>query len=235
MLMGFIIGLSSFIQGVTSFGFSLVALPLLVLILPFNQVVPILVLYSIVLNIIMLSRLFKHVHLRMILLLLIGGAIGIPFGIYMLKVVSPVILKQFAGIMIVVVASILITGRRLTLKNPEKFYGVLGLTSGVMQGSLSLSGPPIVLFLSNQNVDKMTFRANLTAYFTMMNVISIPGFILSGVVTQEVLVLTLKGMPLMVLGLLMGMYFVKFLDEKWFKKASLGLMIVSGVMAFVMA
>lgn len=235
MLVGLIIGLSSFIQGVTSFGFSLVALPLLVLFLPFNQVVPILVLYSIVLNLMMLSRLFRHVHLRMILLLLLGGAMGIPLGIYMLTVVSPVVLKQFAGLMIVIVASILIAGRRITLKKPEKYYGLLGGISGIMQGSLSLSGPPIVLFLSNQDVDKMTFRANLTAYFTLMNVISIPGFILSGVVTEEVIHLTLKSMPMMVLGLLLGMYFVRYLDELLFKKAALGLMLVSGIMALVTA
>lgn len=235
MLLGMIIAFSSFIQGVTSFGFSLIALPLLALILPFNEIVPLLVLFSLVLNLIMLSKLYKQVNLRLIFMLMLSGGVGIPIGIYLLNVVSPIILKQASGILIAIVAFILIKGKRFTLHRPERFYGPIGLLAGVLQGSLSLSGPPIVLFLSNQNVDKMTFRANLTAFFTMMNVISLPGFIFSGVVTDHVIKLALSTMPLMVLGLIIGMHFVKYLNEEIFKKASLSLMLLSGIMAFIMA
>ncbi len=235
MLTGFIIAISALIQGVTSFGFSLVALPLLAFVMPFDQVVPLLVLFSLVLNAIMLSKLYRFVNIKLILMLILGGALGIPIGIYLLKVASPTLLKQMAGGIIVLVASVLISGKRLMLSKPEKYYGPLGLVAGVLQGALSLSGPPIVLFLSNQEVDKMTFRANLTAFFTAMNVISLPGFVISGVVSGPVVKLALTTLPMMVIGLILGMYLVQFLNEVWFKKASLTLMILSGFMAIITA
>jgi uncharacterized membrane protein YfcA len=233
MIISLMIAFSAFVQGITSFGFSLMALPLLALVLPVSQIVPMLVLYSILLNLIMLFQLYKFIHLELIITLLLGGLLGIPFGIWLLKHLDPVILRQLAGALIVCLSTFLLSGKRVVLKRPKHFYGPIGLVAGVLQGSLSLSGPPIVLFLSNQNVDKMTFRANLTAFFTAMNLVSIPGFLWSGLLTVTVLNQALASLPLMLLGLVVGLVVAKRLQENLFKQVALALMLLSGVMALL--
>jgi uncharacterized membrane protein YfcA len=235
ILQGLMILLASAIQGMTSFGFSLVALPLLTILLPINVVVPILVLYSILLNMILLIKLYKHVHLKMITWLLFGGILGMPLGVILLKSMPAELLKLIAGIVIVIVGLLMLMGYRAHLKHPHKWYSVVGVVSGVLQGALSLSGPPVVLFLTNQDADKMTFRANLTAYFTLLNVISIPGFILSGVITVSVMTKAFTLLPFMLIGLMIGIFLSDKIDEKLFKKLTLLLMIVSGVAAIITA
>lgn len=235
ILQGLMILLAAAIQGMTSFGFSLVALPLLTLLLPITVVVPILVLYSILLNVILLSKLYKHVHLKMITFLVIGGALGIPVGVWLLKSVPADQLKRVAGVVIVIVGLLMLKGYRAHLKHPQKWFGVVGLVSGILQGALSLSGPPVVLFLTNQDVDKLTFRANLTAFFTLLNVVSIPGFILSGVITPLVMSKALTLLPFMLGGLAIGMFSSNKINERLFKRLTLFLMIVSGIAAIVTA
>lgn len=233
MLVLFIITLSAFIQGLTSFGFSLIALPLLAGLLPFQQVIAMLIIYSLMLNLVMLFKLYRNVHLKLITMLIVGGVLGIPLGIWLLQHAEPILLKRIAGLLIIIVSLALLSGKRIVLKNPHKFYAPLGFLSGILQGSLSLSGPPIVLFLSNQDVDKAVFRANLTAFFTMMNLISIPGFVLKGMITGEVLVQTFTALPVLLIGLGGGMYLATRIDEAIFKRITLGLITLAGVMALV--
>lgn len=56
-----IILLAGFVQGVTSFGFALISLPLLTLFLPLQQVVPLIVILSLLTNIAILFNCYKHV------------------------------------------------------------------------------------------------------------------------------------------------------------------------------
>ena len=228
-----IIAISAFIQGVTSFGFSLIALPLLALLMPMNQIVPLLVVCSLFLNAVMLWSLHRHVVIRLIRVLLVGGVVGIPIGIWILSRISGDILKLAAGVVIILVSVVLLSGNRWQLKEPKVFYFPLGLFSGIMQGSLSLSGPPLVLFLSNQGVDKQTFRANLTAFFTAMNLLSLPGFIISGVMDQSALSVSVYALPGMIIGVVMGNMVASKMPEDLFRKGSLALMCLAGVMAVV--
>lgn len=228
-----IITLSAFIQGLTSFGFSLIALPLLASLMPFKQVVAMLIIYSLMLNVVMLIKLYRHVHLKLIIMLIVGGILGIPLGIWLLQQISPLVLKRVAGLLIIIVSLALISGKRIVLKNPSQFYAPLGFLAGILQGSLSLSGPPIVLFLSNQDVDKTVFRANLTAFFTTMNLISIPGFMLKGIITSEIAYQTFFTMPVMLIGLGGGMYLATRINESVFKRITLGFITLAGVMALV--
>lgn len=232
---GLVIMLAAAIQGMTSFGFSLVALPLLSLFLPLPQIVALLVMYSLGLNLILLVKLVKHIHIKMITMLLVGGVLGTPLGIMVLNIMDASLLKRTAGIAIVVIGLLLMKGWRMHLKQESHFYLPIGLVSGVMQGALSLSGPPLVLFLSNQNKDKMVFRANLTAYFTLLNAVTLPGFIMGGLVGPEILGLGLKYLPFMLAGLFFGMMMVSRIDDLKFKKMTLLLIVVSGLMAIITA
>ena len=42
----------------------------------------------------------------------------------------------------------------ISINNIKLSYGIAGFISGVLNGSLSMSGPPIVLFFSNEGFDK---------------------------------------------------------------------------------
>jgi len=64
ILIMLIIFLASVIMGVTSFGFALIAVPLLNLLLPLKVLVPVLILYGVITDIILLLPIYRHLDLK---------------------------------------------------------------------------------------------------------------------------------------------------------------------------
>lgn len=153
-----IIFLSAYIQGMTGFGFSLVAMPLLTLFLPLQIIVPILVTCSLVLNIIIFIKIKGHLHINRILIMFIIGMVSTPLGVYLLTVVNEVFLKGVVGVLILVTSIIMMKGIQLEFSNKHLTYGLTGLLSGILNGSLSLSGPPVVLMMVNEGRKRIILK-----------------------------------------------------------------------------
>jgi len=137
-----IIFIAAMTQGITSFGFSLVSLPLLGLFLPLKIVVPVLVIYSLVLNSLILYHIKEYIDLKKIAILVTAGLIGTPFGAYLLKGTDEGILKIFVGILLTFTAIINFYGIKIKVKNEKLSFIPVGLVSGLLNGSVSLGGPP---------------------------------------------------------------------------------------------
>ena len=168
-----IIILASFIQGATGFGFVLVSAPLLSLFLPLTTLVPTLVILGLFINILIVASTRKHIALKEIKILIFMGIIGIPIGVYGLNTLDTAILKLIIGAIIIFTSIAMFIGLNLTLKNKLYSYSIAGLASGILNGSISMSGPPIVLFLTNEGYDKDKFRANINTYFVINNMITV--------------------------------------------------------------
>lgn len=221
------------IQGITGFGFSLVSLPLLAMLLPMETIVPMLVLYSLCLNIVLYKKVKGQIEKKRIVILVTCGLLFIPVGIYGLTAVNESLIKIIVGAIIIISSLALGLGFKIKFKNPMISYGLSGILSGLLNGASSLSGPPVILLLSNEGVDKDNFRKTLATYFMVLNLFSIPMFVMSGVLTTEVLLETLKYSPAMVVGVLGGVYLGNFMPEKLFRGMTLVLIFVMGIMTIV--
>lgn len=157
--------LAGFVQGCTGFGFALVSVPVLVLIFPPAMVPPIVVMLSMLSNVIVLIETRKWVRLRMVIPLLIGGVIGLPVGGYILSRIEPGPFKLIVGVLVFIFAIVMLAGWRRPVSNETAGLVPVGILSGVLSTSTSMGGPPLVLFFSNQGIEKEGFRANIVAYF----------------------------------------------------------------------
>ncbi|CAG7652153.1 hypothetical protein PAESOLCIP111_06469 [Paenibacillus solanacearum] len=181
-----VIILAAFVQGLTSFGFALISVPLLTKILPLQQVVPIVVILSLISNISVLFKAWKHVDLRKIWILLISSLVAAPMGTLLLMYTDPSIIKIIIGFLILLSSIAILQGKSFSIRNERVAFVPVGVLSGLLNGSVGLSGPPVALFLSNQGVDKQTFRANITAYAFILNIITICTYFYSGLLNIEV-------------------------------------------------
>ncbi len=230
-----VIAFSALIQGATSFGFSLIAVPLLALILPLSEITPMLVLFSLLLNIILFSKIKGNVNKKQILILIIFGLIAVPLGIYGLKSLDESYIKIAVGIIVIISAISLNFGYKIHFTNQTLAYGLTGFFSGILNGASSLSGPPVILMLSNEGVNKDNFRKTLSTYFMILNFFSLPIFFKSGMLTKEVLINTGKLLPAMLIGTMIGIGLGNRLPEKQFKKITLVLIFVMGIMTLISA
>ena len=230
-MLGFIsILLASLVQGITGFGFALIAVPLLSLFIPeLRNITPIIVIYSFLTNIIIVYRTKQYINLKKILPLIIFGILATPLGTYILLYVNVNTLKIIVGSIITITALAMLKNYKINIKNQNVSYGVVGLLSGFLNGSTGLSGPPVVLFLTNQNTDKNVFRANLTFYGIATNIFAIIIFISEGIINTSVLNFTAIYLPALIIGVSGGIKISSKINETLFKTLTIYLISFLGL------
>jgi len=224
-----IVLIAGFIQGLTSFGLSIVAIPLLIRIIPLQEVVPIIIVLALLTNTLVLFPVRKEIKFRKFIPLVLMGILFLPVGAYSLKYLNPYYLKLCFGTLITVFSLLLILKKTFPIKNEKVGFIITGSLSGFLNGSLSLSGPPVVLFLSNQGIDKNTFRANITLYFLILNVIAIMVFLATGLMNRFVGEQILFLAPALIAGVLTGIKISKKLKDETFRRLVLVVLLLSGV------
>lgn len=231
---GFIIVLfSSAIQGITGFGFALMAVPVLSLIFPFKTVLGIILFQGTLLTAIILFEVRKSVQLRKILPMLITGLLFTFVGGEILDLINTGVLKLLTGVVIIICASALYFDYKIRIKNEKLSYFLVGTLSGILNGSTTLAGPPVILFLTNQGENKEVFRANLTAFFFIMAVYNIPNFIYRDIYNKEVLMYSAIFIPATIIGVALGIMTAHKLSEKMFRKAAIILVGITGILAIL--
>jgi uncharacterized protein len=224
-----IIVFAGFTQGLTSFGFALIAMPFLSQIIPLNQAVPIVVFLSLCTNLLVIANCYRFIKIKRIWIMVVSSLIAAPFGAWLLVYVDADILKLVTGLIIIAFALALLFGKSFPIRDERLAFIPVGLLSGLLNGSISMSGPPVALFLSNQNTDKGTFRANITFYAIILNIITLFTFFLNHLITKEVAAYGVNLVPAMLVGVFLGIIATRKLDERVFKNVALMLIILSGI------
>jgi len=236
IILGTIIVLAAgIIQGLTSFGFALITIPLFIRFIPLQEAVPLVLMLCLETNLIIIANCIKHVRIKRIWILIVSSLIFVPVGAYFLMYFNPDYIKVALGVIIVVFSVILFFGKSFPIKNEKIGYSVAGSLSGFLNGSLSLGGPPVILFLSNQGMDKQGFRANFTFYFIVINLLTIASFLKTGILNKLVMERLLFLTPALIVSVLAGIKLSKKVNEKLFKKITLILLIVTGLWTLINA
>ena len=225
------VAVAGVISGMTGFGFALVSAPLLVLVMPARVAVPIVSVLSLLSHLVVLGETLRAIDLRRIWLLALGGIIGSPIGVYLLVMLDPASLKLAIGLVTTLFALALLRGFKRPIRNERLASLPIGLTSGLLGGSTSMSGPPVVLFFSNQSVEKRTFRANLNLYFILLACATVPAQLVAGLLTRQVVTYLLWLSPALLAGTLAGMWLARRVDEEAFRRLTLVVVIATGLTA----
>jgi len=196
---------AGFTQGLVGFGSTLVALPLLALVMDLRLATPVGCLLAVVLNIVLTCRLHGHVQKPALWLLLVASVPGMAIGVYVLGNVPGDWLKGVLGL--VILAYVATFGRRTAVRRPAGRG--LGLAAGFLAGGLGaaigVNGPPIVAWVSRQGFDRNAVRGTLTAYLLLAGIGVVTSQFAAGLVTAEVLSRTCVAVPALLVGLAAGM------------------------------
>ena len=199
--------LGGFVTGVGGFGFGLVTTPVLLWVLPAPLVVVINLTTSVALRIPLLWADRAFVNVRQALLIAVGGAVGMPAGVFVLLTFSDREIRLTAGLLIIVLSAAQLTGTDRLAPLPS-FRGLtafsVGATAGVLNTSISLSGPPMVLWLLNQRVHGRHFRATISAASLVLNATGVLILMKSGVAESSWLLVPLLTYPAAGLGTVLG-------------------------------
>jgi hypothetical protein len=233
LLGGMVTLLAATIAGMTGFGYGLVSVPLLLLVLPPKVVIPAVTTHILLLSLLILLEVIKEVDLCRIWPLMVTGLFGLPLGIVALLVLSEDTLKAIAGGVTVFFAIALLLGLKLQIRNEKLALVPVGVTSGLLASGIAMAGPPVILFFSNQSMRKQVFRANLAAYFVFLNTITIPAHAASGLFTSEVLKYALLFIPTLAGGMVLGSFLSRKVPEGLFHRVVLVIVLCAGLLSAI--
>lgn len=153
------------VQAATGFGFALVLSPALFAVLDPEEAVTALLLLGAVLSVLVLLE-GHDVRARLLAPMLAAALPGLVLGALLLSVLSREALQ--IGVGTAVIAAALWQLRHRAARGLPALAA--GLLSGALTTSISINGPPLVLWLEGQGVRPAEFRATLAAAFLGLDV-----------------------------------------------------------------
>lgn len=230
--------LGGFVTGTSGFGFALVTTPFLLWVLPPPLIVVTNLAMSVALRLPLVWADRRYVAGRQALLIAVGGLIGLPLGVALLTGLTERSLTIGAQATIVVLSLGYLVGadRLPRLPDPSGLGRVLvGISSGVLNTSVSLSGPPMVLWLLNQQLSGRPFRATVSVVGLVLNVVGVVLLIRSGSAAIDWLVVAASALPGAALGLFVGNSLLHRLPHRAFVRGVALFVVLSSLTGLLLA
>ena len=225
---------ASFISGLSGFGFGLVAMALLPLLIGIKLANAFVSFCTLAIFTSLTIPLRKHIVWKTLLPLLAGTALGVPIGVYgLVNLPEGLLLKILAGFILSYVAFALLTQNRNHFRMNPRWGYLAGFAGGIISGALSAGGPPVIMYCDSMNLGKKGFKATLQAYFVLMILYKIPLFYLTGLLTPELWRTLLYYSPFVAAGTVGGVLLFRRLSDLWFHRVVLVLLTAFAVIMFV--
>ncbi|MCP5086228.1 MAG: sulfite exporter TauE/SafE family protein [Rhodobacteraceae bacterium] len=223
--------LGGFINGLTGFGFALMASGLWLQVLPPTQVVPLIVICMLTANLQSMPRVWRLIEPRRVLPLVLGGILGVPFGVWLLPQVPLDLFKlAVAGLIFASLLFALVVRGRIRLPaRAEQLHPFAGLLGGIFGGLNGLSGVPLTIWASLFGWSKQEKRGVFQGYNLIMAILTLGLFWWSGYLTRDLLSLTLIAVPVGILSAFVGVRVFERMGNKGFSIVINGLLILSAM------
>ncbi len=217
-------------QSVAGFGFALVAVPSFAAVLDVRDAVVLASLLGLLNNAILTRTAWQHVPWEIVAPMLAGAFVGMPIGLVVLLLAPQDGLRMGVGAATLVMAVALAAGVRIGRRSVAGELGA-GFVSGLLNTSVGVNGPPIVLYLQSREHTQGEFRAALSVFFVVCNAITLAGFFATGIVSREALTLWAVALPAVAAGSLLGHGLLRRVEPALFRRLVFVLLSASAISA----
>jgi uncharacterized membrane protein YfcA len=158
------------LQGLTGFGSSLLAMPLLTLFLDVKTAVPLCILNSLIITLYLSYKLRGFMEMRKILPIIIGSLPGIYLGATFLKSVDAEVIKLLLGLLIISYGLYSLMSEPRTRKVQSLWAYLAGFGAGFIGSAFSAGGPPVIIYTTLKGWSKDIIKATLTGFFLFASI-----------------------------------------------------------------
>lgn len=224
-----VLALAGFVQGLTGFGFGLVAMALLPSIVDFHTASLLVVLFTFPVSAISLYQNRKYYNWRNGVTLTIGMCSGVPFGVYLMVLVPKLLLLRMLGTLLIAFAinETLFSKRKLHV--PQWLGFPIGFSSGVLGGAFNMGGPPSVAYCYSRPWPKEEVVAVLQVVFIASATLRLLLFGVHGIVPHEAAGLSLWAAVPVLIAVVAGARLFRRIGQQQLR---LGIFLFLGVMGF---
>jgi uncharacterized membrane protein YfcA len=217
------------IQGSIGFGYALIAVPAMVLLLPWA--VPVTPLFlALPMTLLMSAREWRSIDLGGFALITAGRLFGTVAGVVLLVLTPKGYLSVLTGLLILTAALGSFLKPTFEVNKRTRLAG--GVASGVVGTVAALGGTPLALVYQDRSGAEL--RSTLAISFVVGIAMSLVGLGLAGQVEGRQVILALHLLPCMLVGLWVSRWVVERLDERWLRPAVLTFAAAAGLVIILL-
>jgi len=238
VLFGLLVVVTQFIEAITGFGSTVMALPFAITLTDVTVAVPVLSFHTWLFAAWVLVVDFKKIQWRQYFTVILFVLLGMPLGMWAFDVLPETALKLALAVFMIAVS---INGMvrcfyPSSVKAEESplhgwkricLYGLLFL-GGIIHGAFATGGPLLIIYVTLVIKEKGDFRATMCAVWFSLNSIILTRFLITEAFTAEVIRLSLLTLPFLLVGVLLGVWAHKRISNRHFIRIVYVVLFLSG-------
>jgi uncharacterized membrane protein YfcA len=233
------------VKALFGFGEALVAVPLLTLFIGVKTATPLVALMTTTTTALLVWQNRRNIDIASVWRLILAAVIGVPFGVYFLRVVPEAIVTKGLGIILILFGAYFLLQPFLLkkgtgpnphqgdrLKNERWAYG-FGFIAGILGGAYTVGGPPVILYGTLRGWSPEQFRAGVQSSYLPISILTLISHGASGLWTVPVLQTYLLMIPIGVIATTIGNRLSHRVPTQQFRVWVYGLLVVLGNLMLV--
>jgi uncharacterized membrane protein YfcA len=227
--------LAAIVRGFSGFGFSLLSITAISLILPPREIVPSIFLLEVAASINMIPGIWREIDWRSLRWLLLGYVVALPFGVYALALLPEPPMQLAMSIFVLATTIMMLRGFRMQKAPTPAATTATGAASGIFNGAFGIGGPPVVLFYFSTPAAAAVGRASVIAFFLSTDVLGLGWQAHLGLITAQSFVQFLAWLPTLLLGVWVGAHGFRRIDQALFRRIVLWILVALAILTFAKA
>ncbi|SAL87495.1 Sulfite exporter TauE/SafE [Caballeronia arvi] len=222
--------LASCLHSATGFGFSILAVPLLLLLHSPMTAVQINLILAVILSVVMIPRVKADVDFTLLKRLVVSGAIGVPVGMALILYVQPVQLKL--AIALLTLAFLIALLVQVRFQRNDSRDAVCGAIAGAFTSAVGMGGVPLLVYFAGVNLPKAVVRATVLAFFVFAYGLALVMQLWNALGIAHVVWFSLSLVPMALLGVACGNWLFSRISQRVFR--ALIYLILAGNSSFLL-
>ncbi|MBX3330209.1 MAG: sulfite exporter TauE/SafE family protein [Nitrospira sp.] len=208
------------VNGALGYGFSSITVPVALLFYTNRILNPALVLIELVINgyVLFMNRNSIPNIWRRVAPILIGLAVGIGIGSYILFLVQPAWIKFVTYFFLLPLILLQAAGIRKPIQAEKAIAIPFGIGIGTLYSVTTISGPPLALLFNNQGYAKQDFRAALGVIRVAESSLTAIAYGFIGFYSAGSMEIIPYIVPSVLIGIPLGTYLIRLMDPETFRR-----------------
>lgn len=231
LLLSLAVFAGAFVSGLAGFAFSAVAGAILLRIYQPLEAVPLMMACSVGVQIASLWVLRRSIQWRGSGLLIVGGALGIPFATYLLQNADTHILRTGFGLFVALYAAYMLfrpTFTRLGQATGTGITALIGFSGGLIGGLTAMPGAIPTMWCDMRGMPKTDQRGLVQPFIVAMQLFALAMLLGHNGLSGKVVVDIAISLPALFAGSVLGIVAFRNINEVGFRKTILVVLLFSG-------
>jgi hypothetical protein len=222
---------AAIVRGFSGFGFSLLSITAIMLVMPQAEIVPSIFLLEIAASLHLIPSIWREIHWRSLVYLLLGCVVGTPIGVAALASLPPAPMTLAMSAFVLVTAIAMLRGFHLEKTPGPAATTATGVASGLLNGAFGIGGPPVVLFFFSTPGAVAIGRASVIAYFIGTDTMGLAWDAYHDLITPQIFLQAALWLAPLLIGVSIGAKSFRNVGEDTFRRWVLRLLMALAVLS----